>query len=129
MNQIINMAITGVLIILAVISYTKYRYISNNSDKKQLSNALIKIKSFILDYIEEAERKYTESKKGLAKKSFVIGMILNCEFYKNLPQLVQKMITYEILSKIIDDFVENVFKVAKNSSVKATEELQKRLVE
>lgn len=74
-----------------------------------------KIEGFVLDLILTAEVNYG-SGTGQFKKAFVIDRILNGEFYKGLPLFIQKLITYDLLSGMIDMICETVFKNAQASN-------------
>jgi len=89
---------------------------------KLLTAALEKIKGFALDLIFEAEKLY-KGGTGKFKQAFVINCILSGPFYATLPACVQRLITFEILSRLIDDLVEAVFNAQKRDNAAVNERL------
>lgn len=74
---------------------------------KAFQDALEKIEGFMLDLIVEAERAYREG-TGPAKKAYVLNLILNSAFYMSLPRAVRGMVTYEVLSNMVDMLVREI---------------------
>jgi hypothetical protein len=84
-----------------------------------LGNAQEKIKGVMLHLVFEAEKLYM-SGTGQFKKAYVINLILNGEFYKGLPLGVQKLLTFGVLSELVDKVVGGTFNPQKmtNAAVK-----------
>lgn len=88
----------------------------SESDRAKLfADVKAKLAGFLLELILNAEQVYG-SGMGQFKKAFVIEKILNCEFYKGLPLFIQKFVTYDLLSGMIDTLCETIFKAAQASN-------------
>lgn len=107
------------VVVFAVIAITYIGvYLSKSQGERRelFQRALDKIKGFILDLIFEAEKLYG-SGTGKLKKAYVINLVLNGEFYKSLPQFIQHLITFDVLSNVVDNIVETIFKNIQANNV------------
>jgi len=92
---------------------------SGDGAKSGLAAALDMIRGVALKFILQAEQTLG-SGTGQFKKADVLEIILNSAFFLAIPAGVRNLITYDMLSKIIDEICGLVFKpqVEGNAAVK-----------
>lgn len=122
--------ILGIIIALIALTLMIQRSIDMSQEEKieVYRNSVEKIKGYILDLIFDAEKLY-QSGTGQFKKAYVINLILNGEFYKGLPSYVQKMVSFSVLSELVDKIVDTVFNVAKKSNKAVQERLDEQVIQ
>lgn len=88
--------------------------------KGEKETALSAIKALLYDQLLEADRKWgVNIGTGEAKKSFVVGLVLNCSYYINLPTHIKAIINATTIGGMIDQMVKDLLRpaMAKNPAL------------
>lgn len=105
----------GIIVFGAVIELYFLQQKTKKERTEIMEFALTAIKDFLYNLLVEAEKVWGK-KTGAIKQSYVIGLVINSQFYISLPNYVKVIVNSVLIGKLIDDMVDKVLKPAMNDN-------------